>query len=71
MMEKDNKAPVYLNKLLEIGPNDDFVLGFRELAYHLIRRFEKSLVDLNKSLDIKLNNAFVLRQRGDNLFHDG
>ncbi len=45
---------------MEIDPNNTFVLRKHGKFYHYMGRHEEALVDLNKSLEIESNNAWII-----------
>ena len=45
-----------MTKLLEFEPNDPFALKYRGETYHMMKKYENSLVDLDKLLEININD---------------
>ena len=55
---KYEQAFEYLTKLLvELEPNDLFALRYRGEIHHIMKRYEESLVDLDKLLEININET--------------
>ncbi|CAG8585621.1 9018_t:CDS:2 [Acaulospora morrowiae] len=55
----------YLNRSLEIEPDDAFALRNRGETHRMLNKYNESLSDLNRSLEIEPDDAFTLRNRGE------
>jgi tetratricopeptide (TPR) repeat protein len=47
--------------LLQIEPNNEFALRYRGETYHILGRYEESLEDINKLLEIRKDNTWALK----------
>ena len=56
-MGKYEKALEYLTKVLELEPNDPFALKYQGEIYHIMERYEESLVDLDKLLEVNIDKT--------------
>ncbi|RIB28290.1 hypothetical protein C2G38_2158265 [Gigaspora rosea] len=54
----------YLNKLLDIEPNNVEFIFHRGIIYLMLDRYEESLADLNKALENEPDDIRILRNRG-------
>jgi tetratricopeptide (TPR) repeat protein len=59
-----DQAVNWLNRALEISPNDSWILTYRGETYKDMKRYDQALVDLNRALEISPNDSRTLTHRG-------
>jgi len=59
-----DQAITWLNRALEIRPNDSLTLTYRGETYKDMKHYDQALVDLNHALEIRPNDSWTLTHRG-------
>ncbi|HKR03084.1 MAG TPA: tetratricopeptide repeat protein [Bacteroidia bacterium] len=64
ILKETEKAFVYVNKAIDVDPDNYIGYFQRGLAWYNEEEYDKAIIDYSKTIELKKNNAFAYNNRG-------